>query len=306
MYNGNYDGLTVIDRDPNNQEAAVHRSNQTSLWTVAADFYRPRATLDGNTTYPGYGNLSAWYFGDMSRSDGYGVGNLQLQGVRDYDPRAQEWSTPDAYVGDVSDPMSQQPYAWNRNNPSLYEDPSGFSPLDFPIPVPGLIWLNGHPEIVFDTPDGVYHMTKDDVDNATEWGSRLGEIGGEAAITALSEGLENPFAAIASARVFSPAGSIAGGWLMHRVAEDNVLRWNSTNTGFPISAPPSILKWFGYGLSTASTSGDALKIIASVRARGLDRIFGPSTGAEGLMAGSWGEPGANCFDCTGGYGTLQF
>jgi hypothetical protein len=37
-----------------------------------------------------------------------------------------QWTTPDAYSGDVHDPMSQHPYMWNSNNPVQYSDPSGY------------------------------------------------------------------------------------------------------------------------------------------------------------------------------------
>ena len=37
-----------------------------------------------------------------------------------------QWTTPDAYAGDVHDPMSQKPYMWNGNNPVQYSDPSGY------------------------------------------------------------------------------------------------------------------------------------------------------------------------------------
>lgn len=37
-----------------------------------------------------------------------------------------QWTMPDAYAGDVHDPMSQKPYMWNGNNPITYADPSGY------------------------------------------------------------------------------------------------------------------------------------------------------------------------------------
>jgi RHS repeat-associated protein len=65
---------------------------------------------------------------DASREDGYFDGTLSLQGARAYDPNLNQWTTPDAYSGDVHDPMSQHPYMWNDNNPLEYEDPSGYCP----------------------------------------------------------------------------------------------------------------------------------------------------------------------------------
>jgi len=64
------------------------------------------------------------------REDGYtyGYGNA-FQGVRAYDSTMAQWTAPDAYAGDVHDPMSQKPFMWNNNNPLDYEDPSGYDPI---------------------------------------------------------------------------------------------------------------------------------------------------------------------------------
>ena len=61
-----------------------------------------------------------------SASDGYYDGNIAIQGVRAYDPNMNQWTSPDAYSGDVHDPMSQHPYMWNGNNPVQYSDPTGY------------------------------------------------------------------------------------------------------------------------------------------------------------------------------------
>uniref|UniRef100_E6Q304 DUF6531 domain-containing protein n=1 Tax=mine drainage metagenome TaxID=410659 RepID=E6Q304_9ZZZZ len=60
------------------------------------------------------------------RADGYQIGMTTIQGVRAYDPGSAQWTTPDAYAGVVSDPMSQQSYMWTNNNPIAYSDPSGY------------------------------------------------------------------------------------------------------------------------------------------------------------------------------------
>lgn len=75
---------------------------------------------DENTTWSGAAPL------DTTRQDGYFDGSLAIQGVRAYDPQMNQWTTPDAYSGDVHDPMSQHPYMWNGNNPVEYSDPSGY------------------------------------------------------------------------------------------------------------------------------------------------------------------------------------
>ncbi len=61
-----------------------------------------------------------------AREDGYAVRGLMIQGVRSYDSNTEQWTTPDAYKGDVHDPMSQRSYMWNNNNPVAYSDPSGY------------------------------------------------------------------------------------------------------------------------------------------------------------------------------------
>src|SRR5579884_531005 len=58
--------------------------------------------------------------------DGYAVGGLTIQGVRAYDSNSIQWTAPDAYKGNVHDPMSQRAYMWNNNNPITYHDPSGY------------------------------------------------------------------------------------------------------------------------------------------------------------------------------------
>jgi 5-methylcytosine-specific restriction endonuclease McrA len=49
-----------------------------------------------------------------------------VQGVRIADPTTATWNTPDAYAGDVHDPMSQKSFMYNNNNPFVYSDPSGY------------------------------------------------------------------------------------------------------------------------------------------------------------------------------------
>ena len=67
-----------------------------------------------------------------TREDGYAVRGLTIQGVRSYDSNTEQWTTPDAYKGDVHDPMSQRSYMWNNNNPVAYSDPSGYDPDSTP------------------------------------------------------------------------------------------------------------------------------------------------------------------------------
>ena len=61
-------------------------------------------------------------------ADGWTMDYETWQGVRTYDPAVGQWNTPDAYAGEVHDPMSQKPFMWNRNNFYDYSDPSGYVP----------------------------------------------------------------------------------------------------------------------------------------------------------------------------------
>ena len=63
---------------------------------------------------------------DMTRPDGYGMVGGNVQGARTFDQVSGQWLTPDAYAGDVHDPMSQKPFMWNNNNPVQWSDPSGY------------------------------------------------------------------------------------------------------------------------------------------------------------------------------------
>ncbi|MHB8415209.1 MAG: RHS repeat-associated core domain-containing protein, partial [Acidiferrobacteraceae bacterium] len=62
--------------------------------------------------------------------DGITDGINIFQGARAYDPVLGNWTAPDALGGVVGDPMTQQAYMWNRNNPLAYSDPSGYYILD--------------------------------------------------------------------------------------------------------------------------------------------------------------------------------
>ena len=58
--------------------------------------------------------------------DGWALDMETWQGVRTFDPAVGQWNSPDAYAGEVHDPMSQKPFMWNRSNPYQYSDPSGY------------------------------------------------------------------------------------------------------------------------------------------------------------------------------------
>jgi hypothetical protein len=72
-----------------------------------------------------------------------------IQGVRNYDSAIGQWTTPDTYKGVVHDPMSQQPYMWNRNNPYEYSDPSGYDVIML-IDPHSAGWANHQAMFVYD------------------------------------------------------------------------------------------------------------------------------------------------------------
>jgi RHS repeat-associated protein len=58
---------------------------------------------------------------------GYDDGPLGFKcGVRQYDPEAGRFTSPDPFKGYLSDPQSQNPYMYCRGNPIKYADPSGY------------------------------------------------------------------------------------------------------------------------------------------------------------------------------------
>jgi YD repeat-containing protein len=89
--------------------------------TGSCDFYGPAPAYQYYPCAP----LVAPTFG-MGRTDGYTMYGGVVQGARTFDPTSGQWLTPDAYAGDVRDPMSQKPFMWNGNNPVQFSDPSGY------------------------------------------------------------------------------------------------------------------------------------------------------------------------------------
>lgn len=93
-----------------------------------------------------------------SQPDAITDGFVSLQGVRTTDATSGQWTTPDAYEGDIHDPMSQVKYMWNNNNPIAYADPSGYDTIvlyDTQYQVAGA--PVGHAAI-FVTDDGIHGM----------------------------------------------------------------------------------------------------------------------------------------------------
>ncbi len=119
-------GLVAYDRD---RSGTVIQCNSTA---GNSGFINP-ADANPNgiacTTQAGGFTAPVMTYLPYVRSDGFAGLPVQINGVRAYDPKLGNWTTPDAYEGDVHDPGSQQRYMWNRNNPYDYSDPSGYNPF---------------------------------------------------------------------------------------------------------------------------------------------------------------------------------
>jgi YD repeat-containing protein len=138
---GDIDGagqLTVLDRGHSNQYVGSHSNGFYSGISLGTTVYKnkdqgaqtiadifPGSTNNPSCTVSGCasaGNL------EYDRLEGFEYSGLTFQGARAVDESTGKWTTPDAYAGDVHDPMSQKSFMWDRNNPYSYSDPSGFSP----------------------------------------------------------------------------------------------------------------------------------------------------------------------------------
>lgn len=103
--------VQFLDRDQTGSVVAAHAAGSAGTWYPATPYHEP---------------CGAESLSDEPGPDGIDDGVNIVQGVRNYDPSLQQWSTPDAYHGEVGDPISQKAYMWNRNNPFVYQDPSGY------------------------------------------------------------------------------------------------------------------------------------------------------------------------------------
>jgi hypothetical protein len=119
--NNTFNGLSVYDRDP----AGVIVETSNSTGSTGFNPLDP-STITGAGAAGTTGYQSAMVPEQYVRGDGFMVAGVQINGVRAFDPNLGAWTTPDAYEGEVHDPVSQQRYMWNRGNAVDYSDPSGY------------------------------------------------------------------------------------------------------------------------------------------------------------------------------------
>jgi YD repeat-containing protein len=116
-YNNGYTGSVYLDRDVDGQTIYTHSASGGKPY--------PPASLPSSVLWSNSSGAALMY----NRPDGVTDGVGTIQGVRNTNPDTQQWTTPDAYAGDITDPMSQSAYMWNNNNPVRYQDPSGYCPV---------------------------------------------------------------------------------------------------------------------------------------------------------------------------------
>jgi hypothetical protein len=139
-----YAGVTYFDRDLSNTAIANHNASGHSAFdTYAAEAHiqpENRGAMFDETVYsagtptgsqPTFFDNNVGSLLTYDRLDGVTDGQGVIQGVRNFDPGTQQWSTPDVYEGRISDPETQSKYMWNNNNPVAYSDPSGYDTIYF-------------------------------------------------------------------------------------------------------------------------------------------------------------------------------
>jgi YD repeat-containing protein len=130
--------LSILDRDFSGHYVSRHNNVFYGGVDLGTTVYRaawqasqsvphifPGSTNDSTCNSSGCGSAGNL---EYARLEGFEYGTLTFQGSRAVDNASGQWTTPDAFAGDVHDPMSQKPFMWDRNNPYEYSDPSGFAP----------------------------------------------------------------------------------------------------------------------------------------------------------------------------------
>jgi YD repeat-containing protein len=158
VYSAQQSQIAILDRDFSGTQVSQHNSTGYDAWGPQDPYhiictYGP--TVAGSTSYVGVTEKIS-----QPGSDGIYDGTNTFQGARAYDPIAQQWTAPDAYAGDVRDPMSQKPYMWNRNNPLDYVDPSGYSGED---------WRDSIEDKIYEDIVGAEFVNNDRDDAAKYW-----------------------------------------------------------------------------------------------------------------------------------------
>jgi YD repeat-containing protein len=154
-----YTGLTSYDRDITGNVAFCHNATGAN-GTASADPYHSSSTRTNRynswttttNVVPCRGSgmqaalLGVWWGHPGSAMPTQGIGTGQviampspdgiaddfniINGVRAYDPQLGTWETPDAYSGEIMDPMTMSSYAYADNNSANLKDFSGYATSD--------------------------------------------------------------------------------------------------------------------------------------------------------------------------------
>ncbi len=134
--------LTVLDRDFSGQYVSRHNNVAYGGVWLGTTLYNNNSTAPSTVPYVFWGSTNdtscrtdnsgthcdpagALEYG---RLEGFDYGGLTFQGARTVDSASGQWTTPDAFAGNVHDPQSQKAFMWDRNNAYAWSDPSGFAP----------------------------------------------------------------------------------------------------------------------------------------------------------------------------------
>ncbi len=127
--------LDVVDRDLSSKAIMYHNATGYGYWEplgtpyVTNPKFQAASQSPDQTLSPNSNNFNGVLY-PLTRTDSLDIASrVEIAGVRAYDTGLGSWTTPDAYAGFLHDPLSQKPYAWNRNNPIAYSDPSGYCPI---------------------------------------------------------------------------------------------------------------------------------------------------------------------------------
>jgi RHS repeat-associated protein len=119
------DGDRIVARDHSGTLSWLHYDHLGSLVLVTDAAGAEQLRL----TYDPYGRVLS-RIGTAQATQGFATGQdfghgLVLLGVRWYSPQLGRFISPDPLVGDVTDPAAWNAYAYCRDNPTSYIDPTG-------------------------------------------------------------------------------------------------------------------------------------------------------------------------------------
>ena len=122
IYPADHKGTATLTSDQDGEPTAKHY-DPFGVLTGSSDWSTQQPLgaddLDPEKTSPGSG---------LGGADEQSAGGLVQMGARLYDPVAGRFTAPDPTTPDSSDPRDFNRYAYVRNNPVRYTDPSGFAP----------------------------------------------------------------------------------------------------------------------------------------------------------------------------------